>query len=72
MFHIEGSWSFVWGLSPQKPPRDDGTESNSNPVSAKFNLFIIILFCLWADTKFTVWTHTLCRTQVDKNRRNRT
>jgi len=20
----------------------------------------------------TVWTHTLCRTQVDKNRRNRT
>jgi len=22
--------------------------------------------------KSTVWTHTLCRTQVDKNRQNRT
>jgi len=27
---------------------------------------------LGADTKTIVWTHTLCRTQVDKNRQNRT
>jgi len=25
-----------------------------------------------ADTKSIEWTHTLCRTQVDKNRQNRT
>jgi len=26
MFQFGGSWSFVWGgLSPQKPPRGDGT-----------------------------------------------
>jgi len=27
---------------------------------------------LLADTKSIVWTHTLCRTQVDKNRQYRT
>jgi len=25
-----------------------------------------------ADTKSIAWRHTLCRTQVDKNRQNRT
>ena len=31
-----------------------------------------LFICLWADTKSIVWTHTLCRTQVDKNRQYRT
>jgi len=35
-----------------------------------FNLNLIYLFI--ADTKSVVWTHTLCRTQVDKNRQKRT
>ena len=33
---------------------------------------IIYFICLWADTKSIVWTHTLCRTQVDKIRQYRT
>ena len=27
MFQFGGSWSFVWGLSPQNPPHGDGTGS---------------------------------------------
>ena len=34
------------------------------------NFFLFYLFI--ADTKSIVWTHTLCRTQVDKNRQYRT
>jgi len=33
--------------------------------------FLILIICLCPDTKSTVWTHTLCRKQVDKNRQNR-
>jgi len=37
----------------------------------KLTLFNLIHLFI-ADTKCIVWTHTLCRTQVDKNRRYRT
>ena len=32
----------------------------------------ILIYLFIADTKSIVWTHTLCRTQVDKNRQYRT
>jgi len=41
-------------------------------IVVNFYLFTCLFICLWTDTKSTVWTHTLCRTQVDKNRQNRT
>jgi len=34
--------------------------------------FFNLIYVLWADTKSIVWTHTLWRTQVDKNRQNST
>jgi len=30
-----------------------------------------LIYLFIADTKSIVWTHTLCRTQVDKNRQYR-
>jgi len=35
-----------------------------------YNFNLVYLFV--ADTKSIVWTHTLCRMQVDKNRQYRT
>ena len=31
-----------------------------------------LIYLFIADTKSIVWTHTLCRTQVDKNKQYRT
>jgi len=36
------------------------------------NVIYFLFICLWADTKSIVRTHTLCSTQVDTNRQNRT
>jgi len=43
-------------------------------TACKHTCWIIIdLFVwFWADTKSLVWTHTLCRMHVDKNRQNST
>jgi len=47
--------------------RKFGTVANIS-LTWKYNLIYLFI----ADTKSIVWTHTLCRTQVDKNRQYRT
>jgi len=51
MFQFGGAWNFVWGLRPQKPPRDDGTASiayskrffqNCNPISTEVMMLFLI------------------------------
>ena len=50
-------------------------EHGEENVQVKAHAYVHILILIYlfiADTKSIVWTHTLCRTQVDKNRQYRT
>jgi len=51
---IGGAWSFVWGLSPRKPPRVDGTESWYRYFHGGHNYCNLLLHCFRAGVKMLV------------------
>jgi len=57
MFHIEGSWSFVWGLIPKSPLVTTGL--NPIPIQFQLNLiYLLLFFFVYEQTRSSQYEHT--------------